>query len=426
MVMKKMRNLVCHKDKFWLLACFGLTVIIMGFLSCSSSPGVQKTGSGRGSDGGASAAVQTVEDKLGSLQIFYVDSVTMAFKEGSVQVIKYPERELVGLEIPFDTSDTYRQLWDDNTTDQIADAISRFGVAERSSAFGTVDSRSFTFYGTAEANIEWVMEGNANPLTVDTSLDLGYVVKDRKTYFLITQRDTQVTEEDPALRTTRVTFCVAMEEIRKMMGMLGIRLYEKPLMVFLGDGVTAGTNAAGTGEDDPASAYPAILQDMVTCNILNAGAGWTDSADALYRVEDILKYDPDIVVVNVGLMDLDNNVDPTETARNLQAIIDALGPNQRKIFLVRFYDDFVLQYVVGDSMSEIEQTNLMNVYDGIFRSLVRVNNVELITGIWDGLQHNDTISYDGYHPTKEGHKIMAGNFYNALKVYLGAQNYLKQ
>ena len=425
MMKKKMEWFSCCKDIFRLLACLGLIVIPLSFFSCAASPEVQKPAAGRPADG-KPVVSQTKENKLGPLQIFYVDTVTMTFKEGEIQVIRYPDNALAGLEIPFDADNTYKQLWDDEALEAIADAVSRFGVAERSSAFGTADTRSFTTYGAIEGATEWLSQANRDPLSVEVNIDMGYVVKDRKTYFLITQRDTPVAEDNPGLRTARITFCMTMDQIRVMMGMLGIRLYEKPLMVFLGDGVTAGTNATVMGEDDPASAYPAILQGMVTLNILNAGVGWSPSSNALERVEGILKYDPDIVVINVGLIDFSEKIDPSETAKNLQAIIDALKVSDRKIFLTRFYDEFILRNFMDYwEMPDREQTNLINVYDGMFRTLSRVNNVDLITGIWDGLQPNDTISDDGLHPTKEGHKIMAGNFYNSLKAYLGAQNFLK-
>ena len=420
--MKKMEWFFCCKSVFRFLAYLGLIFVTLGFFSCAGSP--ESTSSRRGTD--VTTTVTPIEEnKLGPLQIFYVDTITMVFKEAVAQLFTYPGEELAGLEISIDNNNTYRQLWDDDALKLIADAVSRFGVAEIDSRYGTEDTRSFTYYGTIEGNTEWLNQ-NRDPLTVDVRIDLGYVVKDRKTYFLITQRDTQVAEDNPQ-RTARITFCMGMDQVRQMMRLLNIRLYEKPLMVFLGDGVTAGTSATITGEDDPASAFPAVLQDMMTINILNAGVAWAQSYQVLDQAEDILKYDPDIVVINVGLSDFVARIDPSETSRNLQAIIDAFRSNNRKIFLVRFYDDFILSTLLNSwEITDMERTSLTNTYNGMFRNLSMINNnVELITGIWDGLQYGDTISEDYLHPTKEGYKIMAGNFYNSLKEYLGQQNYLK-
>jgi len=423
--MKKMEYSIHCKDVFRLLACLGLIIAGLGFFSCAASPDSETTPIFRRAAPAAPVTPQVRENKLGSLKIYYVDAVTMALQEAEVQLFTYPDEELAGFEIPFDSSNTYKQLWDEEGLEELTDAVSRFGVAERSSSFGTADARSFTTYGTVDGSLEWSSQSFSS-LSAEVRIDLGHIVKDGKTYFLITQRDTQI-GEDSGRRTSRITFCITMDQIRKMAGLLGIRLYEKPLLVFLGDGITAGTNATIPGENDPASAYPAVLQDMVTLNILNSGIEWNQVSDALERVEDVLKYDPDIVVINIGFSDFISQVDPSSTARDLQAIVDALRGGDRKLYLTRFYDEFILRNFMDDwEMTDREQINLINVYDAMFRNISRANNIDLISGIWDGLQYEDTISDDYIHPTKEGHKIMAGNFYNALKPYLAERKYLKE
>ena len=76
-------------------------------------------------------------------------------------------------------------------------------------------------------------------------------------------------------------------------------------------------------------------------------------------------------------------------------------------------------------MSEREQNAMIAEYDAMFANLSRTNNIELITNIWDGLQYDDTIGDDYIYPTAEGHKLMAGNFFRAIRPFMAANNYLK-
>ena len=417
-----------RRRDFRVLACIGLIFLAVGFFSCATSPDAESTP--RRAENSENPAVdntpviQSREEPLGTMLINYVDTVTLAFSEGQVQLFQYPDRNIYGMQIPVDAGNTYKQLWDDESMELLIDAVSRFATAERGERFGYADTRSFTAYGTTESTItEWI-QGSRNT-SAETRIDLGYMVKDRKAYFLITQRDVPVGEAS-ATRTARITYCVSMDQLRLMMEKFSRRLYEKPLLVFLGDSVTAGTSATIQDEEDPASAYPAILQTMLTINILNSGVSWDSTELALERIEDVIKYDPDVVVINLGLTDFIERTAPSETLRNLQSIINALKSNDRKIYLTRFYDEFILRdNMLGWEMSDKEQDDLYNEYEGIFRTLSRLNDVELITGVWDGLQYDDTISTDFMNPTAEGHKIMAGNFFNALRSYMGTHNFLK-
>ena len=433
--MQRMVHLINRKNIGRALVFLMFIFFVVGFSSCGTVSGAK--GSTAGAEGtsragvasGSNTGAQANRASQASLKINFVDTVTYSFRPSEIQLFHYSEEKLYILELPSERNRVYRQIWDEDSLSFLYDAILRFSADESGGKLGTADSRSFTAYGTTEGKIEWpVSTSDRNIMSAEPSIDVGYIIKDGAMYLLITQRDVPLTEDPTGrLRSSRIIFCMGMDQARYMLNFFGMELFERPLLVFLGDGVTAGTDAIVPDEDDPASAYPAILQERLKIAIINSGVSWETTADALERIGDILKYDPEIVVINLGYMDFLSEVNPTETNKNLQSIIDALKKEgNRKIYLTRFYDEFILRtYMTDTEKTAREQDNLIANYDGIFRNLSRVNNIELITGIWDGLQYDDTIAEDYIHPTAEGHKIMAGNFFRALLPYLQTNGFLR-
>lgn len=401
-----------------------LSIFVLGiftllcFFSCGSSP--QATSTARGK-------TPTVQSPQNNVDIFFVDTVTYSFKEGKVNAYRSPEDDTYIVELPLDRDLTYLQKWDNEARDLLGTAISRFSADEKGGKLGTRDTRSFAAYGTAQGLTEWVNTANKATLSAEPRIDLGYLVKDGQGYFLITQRDTPITGDTAGRKSLRVTYCMTDEQVREMAGFIGIKIYDRPLILFFGDNVTSGSNATIQDADDPASAYPAVLQERLRISVVNSGNSWDTTKTALERIDDdILKYEPDIVVINLGLADFFEKIPPSETGKNLQTLITAIKNEERKIFLTRFYDEPILGNTMSYwEMSEKDQNNLLTEYNTMFSNLSKANDAELITDIWDGLQYDDTIGEDYINPTAEGHRIMAGNFLKFLRPYLEANGFLK-
>ena len=68
---------------------------------------------------------------------------------------------------------------------------------------------------------------------------------------------------------------------------------------------------------------------------------------------------------------------------------------------------------------------LIKIFDDIYDSLASKNNVELIEDIWDGVWGIPGYMSDEVHPSAAGYKIMADNYFKALKPYLLENDYLK-
>ena len=416
---------------FVLLMC---VVAIAGLSSCGTSSGPRTSSSANArvaADPSDDTPVPAVNLTLrGKGQINFVDIVTFSLKEGEVQVFYNSQERRYVMEIRLENGNTYLQKWDEENRISFIDAILTYMVDENRKRLGTNEIRSFTNYDTLEGVTEWTDSVSRRNLSAAPAIDLGYLVKDRKSYFTVTQRDAVVTQSSSTenLRSPRIIFCMDLAQSRQMMELFGGTFYEKPIMVFLGDGVTAGANANADDEDDPSIAYPAVLKELMKISVLNSGVSWESTQDTLARVPyDVLKYDPDIVIINLGLSDFLERIPVQTTSRNIQSIINLLredGP--RRIFLTRFYDEKILKNSwTYWNISEIEQTRLLAEYNTVFNNLARTNNVELITNIWEGLDYDDTIGEDYIYPTAEGQRIMAGNFFRVLRPFLAENNYLK-
>ena len=201
----------------------------------------------------------------------------------------------------------------------------------------------------------------------------------------------------------------------------------QPVMVFLGDNVTAGTSAKILDLESPELSFPAVLQEKMNVTVINSGFKWATAAIALGHIENaVFQHEPDMVVINLGLIDFLTKTPPRETGDNLQTLITALDNGTRKIFLVRFYDEYILRANMNHmGLREQEQLNLLSEYNGIFRNLSARNNIELITGIWEGLDYGYNIASDFLNPTAEGHQVMAANIFKFLEPELKTKNLLK-
>jgi acyl-CoA thioesterase-1 len=193
-------------------------------------------------------------------------------------------------------------------------------------------------------------------------------------------------------------------------------------LVCLGDSLTAGYGAVEPKKEDRSKSYPAYLQEKVKMPVINKGVSGAFSAGGLSQINSILETDnPRILIIELGANDyllgrLIGGVPVSETYENLQAIIDKANDGQRKIYLAKFYTEQVAKDLgVGDE--------LIKQYDDMFDALASENDVELIADIWTGVW--GIHMSDEHHPNAEGYKIMADNYFNAMKDYLEENGLVK-
>jgi lysophospholipase L1-like esterase len=309
----------------------------------------------------------------------------------------------------------------------LVNALSQFLADEKQGNPGSANIRSRRAYGTVQGRTEWRNPAYKGFFQSSPKIDLGYLVEGEKTYFLVTQGEAVIAgDASGRVKSLRISYRLNREQVELLAEVFGNSSYDY-LMLFLGDSVTAGTSAVTPEVDDRGKAFPALLAELVKIPVINSGINWNTSAMALERLnEDVLGRNPTIVVINLGFSDFLQRIPPRETMKNLQSIISTLNEGERKIYLTRFYDEDILRgFMQFWEMNEEAQLELLYEYDDIFAQLARNNNIELITGIWEGLAQGETISEDYINPNAEGHKLMAQNYLRVLRPFLEERKLLR-
>ncbi len=167
-------------------------------------------------------------------------------------------------------------------------------------------------------------------------------------------------------------------------------------IICFGDSLTFGTGAPRD------KSYPAQLAEMLGQPVINAGIPGDTSASALQRLErDVLSQSPRIVLITLGGNDLKNGVDKKTAFKNLKEIVEAI---QAKGALVVIGGIKLLFWDRG--------------YEEEYEKLAEETGSLLIPNILEGLIGNNELMSDTIHPNGAGYKIMAENFYRAIKPSL--------
>lgn len=183
---------------------------------------------------------------------------------------------------------------------------------------------------------------------------------------------------------------------------------ERSTVLFFGDSITAGYGV------DTEDAFPALIQSKLDSNnyhyrAVNAGLSGETSAGGLRRVEWVLQQSVDIFVLELGGNDGLRGVDPEDTKRNLQGIIDIVRKEDPKILLI----------LTGMEAPPNMGQEYTNAFKQVYRDLAQENDLLFIPFILEGVAGNPELNLpDGIHPTEEGHKIVADLVWNTLYPHL--------
>jgi lysophospholipase L1-like esterase len=114
-------------------------------------------------------------------------------------------------------------------------------------------------------------------------------------------------------------------------------------------------------------------------------------------------------------------------------MLDLLVDDNRMIYLVKFYNKPMATSLLRGNIYgfRYDYMFIYDDYERMFSNLKRdykEYGVELITNIWDGIwdrsEPKDELMYHDYyypvdiHPNAKGYKIMADNYFNAIKGFL--------
>ncbi len=179
-----------------------------------------------------------------------------------------------------------------------------------------------------------------------------------------------------------------------------------PRIVAFGDSLTAGL---GVPSDD---AYPGQLarwlrEQGFEYEVINAGVSGDTSAGGLRRVEWILKSQPRVVILELGINDGLRGQPLKETYENLKAIIERL--NAKGVIVVLAGMRLPLNY--GDDYTKE--------FSDLYERLAKEFHVPFIPFFLEGVAtHRQLNQGDGIHPNAEGYSIVVQNVWRRLQPIL--------
>lgn len=181
-------------------------------------------------------------------------------------------------------------------------------------------------------------------------------------------------------------------------------------ILFFGNSLTA-----GYGLDDPSSeSFPSLIQSRLdSLNLkykaINAGLSGETTAGGKGRIGWLLKSRVDIFVLELGANDGLRGVPVTETAKNLQSIVDTVKLK---------YPDAKLM-LLGMQVPPNMGGQYAREFNDVFPAIAKKNQMLLVPFLLKNVAGIPELNLqDGIHPTAEGQKILAENVWEELKTIL--------
>jgi acyl-CoA thioesterase-1 len=179
-----------------------------------------------------------------------------------------------------------------------------------------------------------------------------------------------------------------------------------PLVVFLGDSLTAGYGL------EEAQAFPALLgvelaAEGTPVRVVNAGISGDTSTGGLARLSWVLKQKPDVLVVELGANDALRGQPVAVTEANLRKIIET-AKNQGVAVLL-----------AGMLAPPNYGPDYTRDFAAIYPRLALEFEVPLVPFLLDGVAGRPELNLpDGLHPTAEGQNLVARNVLPHLQAVL--------
>lgn len=185
---------------------------------------------------------------------------------------------------------------------------------------------------------------------------------------------------------------------------------ERPLVLAFGDSLTAGYGL------DPGLGFAPQLQAMlrrhgIAARVADGGVSGDTSAAARARLAwtlEGLKEQPDLVIVELGANDMLRMIDPTETERNLDAILAELGRRQIPVLLA------------GMLAARNLDPAYAKRFEAIYPALARKHRAAFYPFFMDGVAAEPGMTLqDGMHPNFRGVKMIVARITEPVKEALG-------
>lgn len=189
---------------------------------------------------------------------------------------------------------------------------------------------------------------------------------------------------------------------------LNVIAAEPKTILVLGDSIAAGYGL------DPEEAFPALLKEKIQAaglgyKVVNAGLSGDTTAGGLRRISWLLRQPVDVLLLELGGNDGLRGIDPDETEKNLQGIVEKVRQKNPKTVVV----------IAGMQMPENMGKDYTVRFREVFPRVARENNATLIPFLLDGVGGKADLNQpDRIHPTAEGHRIIAATIWKVLQPVL--------
>lgn len=176
-------------------------------------------------------------------------------------------------------------------------------------------------------------------------------------------------------------------------------------ILFFGNSLTAGY---GIEQDDAFSGLTQARIDSLGLNyrVINGGLSGETTAGGLSRLDWFLEDEPAIFVLELGGNDGLRGILPSESKKNLLAIIDKVR--------AKYPDTKII--LAGMQIPPNMGQDYTDEFKGIYPEVAAEKNVTLIPFLLEGVAGNPDLNLpDGIHPTEAGHKIVFENIWPYIK-----------
>ena len=179
-------------------------------------------------------------------------------------------------------------------------------------------------------------------------------------------------------------------------------------IIFFGNSLTAGYGV------DPSEAFPALIQAKLDSlklpyQVINAGLSGETTAGGNTRIDWVLRQPVYIFVLELGGNDGLRGISLSESAKNLQIIIDKVKLKYPSAKII----------MAGMQIPPNLGQKYTSEFRAMFRQLAVRNKIYLIPFLLEGVGGVAALNqHDGIHPNVQGHKIVAENIWKVLKPLL--------
>ncbi|RJP29525.1 MAG: hypothetical protein C4533_00585 [Candidatus Omnitrophota bacterium] len=174
-------------------------------------------------------------------------------------------------------------------------------------------------------------------------------------------------------------------------------------IICFGDSITFGYGV------DPDKSYPAVLAGITQWQVINAGVDGDTSTDGLNRInKDVLEKDPLLVVIEFGGNDFLKKIPKTQTAENVNKMIDHIHGRGSMVALL-----------------DISTGILLSDYHKLLKDIASERGAIFIPKILTGIITNPSMKSDFLHPNENGYAVIAQRVYRTIIPYLNRNFTLK-